>query len=545
MASLAKNDRVRDCAAITAAALLAVAVLRPFQDTPFVDDWAYAISVEQLIATGRLELLDFSAHLNVAQLLWGWLFTALFGFSFVALRWSTWTLAIAALCGTYLLLRQLAVGRREALLGTATFAVYPIFGILGASFMSDVPFVSFTVIGSYAMIRAARAHSTRWLIAAVFFASLAAATRAVGVVMPLAMAATLLCSRDPWGRQRGRWAICLFPLVMFGGLTLWARAHTRHIADLTWITNSTTKRLSDLQFTLQTLPKMLLETSALLIGWLGLALLPLTLAACRRQLLRRTGAIALGLAVGFGALLLMGARFTLPLEEGAMWRFDGIGFAPLLVPFYAAAATPPWIPWAALTLAVGSASAALAVIFTGRRWTPGEPFLIWMVLGHAGLMVVLWLINDRYVLVLVPIAVALVLAARPPLDLRIAGAVLLLFAAISVAGLVDHLRYNEALWTAVSHLDRRGIPASDVDGGYMVNGWRQYAHPEHAPRDARGAVNVPWVNGDADLPYAVANSAPPGWTTVERIPYQRLLGPAGHIYVLQRDQAAKADLSRR
>jgi hypothetical protein len=79
----------------------------------------------------------------------------------------------------------------------------------------------------------------------------------------------------------------------------------------------------------------------------------------------------------------------------------------------------------------------------------------------------------------------------------------------------------------------------------MVNGWRQYAHPEHAPRDARGAVNVPWVNGDVDLPYAVANSAPPGWTTVDRIPYQRLLGPAGHIYVLQRDHTMKPDLSRR
>ena len=168
--ALAGDERVRDCAALVAIGLLAAAFVRPFHDTPFVDDWAYAWSVERLLREGRLELLDYSVHLNVAQILWGWLFCIPFGFSFTALRWSTWTLAAAAICGTYPLLRRLEVGRQPARLGAGTLAVYPPFAILSATFMTDVPFVSVTVLGSYAMVSAVRARSTAWLAAAAILA---------------------------------------------------------------------------------------------------------------------------------------------------------------------------------------------------------------------------------------------------------------------------------------------------------------------------------------------------------------------------------------
>ena len=46
----------------------------------------------------------------------------------------------------------------------------------------------------------------------------------------------------------------------------------------------------------------------------------------------------------------------------------------------------------------------------------------------------------------------------------------------SVAATRDHVRYNAALWGAVDRLLKRGVPASDLNGGYVVNGWLQYAH---------------------------------------------------------------------
>jgi hypothetical protein len=72
-------------------------------------------------------VLNYADNANVAQILWGSLFCLPFGFSFTALRVSTWLLAVGGLCGLYLLLRELEVSRRDAILGTATLGVYPVF----------------------------------------------------------------------------------------------------------------------------------------------------------------------------------------------------------------------------------------------------------------------------------------------------------------------------------------------------------------------------------------------------------------------------------
>jgi hypothetical protein len=530
---LTRDDRFHDCVAIVGLLLAAAAILRPFQDTPYIDDWVYAWSVEQLRLNGRLELLDFSLHANVVQILWGWLFTGPFGFSFVALRWSTFTLAAAALCGMYFLLRQLDAGRKKALAGTATFGVYPIFAILSASFMTDVPFVSITVLASYAAVTALRYHSTRWLVVATILGSLAIGVRIIGLVMPFALSASLVLSHDAWGRRRGRWAIALAPIAVFAWLLYLVTSRIHHVADVTWLENSATRRLSQFDVVWQLLPAMSAETVGLLVGCLGLALLPLSLATLWRDTLPRTAAFVIAIAGVLASLHLAGTRYPLPLDADGTWRLDGLGFAPLLVPFYDGPDIPAWITWAALAVAVVSIASVAAVVCRRRALSPGEPFLLWMFLGHAGALPVLWLIHDRYVLVFVPLAIALLLAAQPRIDLRAAAGGLLLFALISAVGIKDHLQYNTALWTAVEALDRAGVPPSEVDGGYVVNGWRQYAHPEHAPRNAEGDVDVPGVNGAAKLPHAVANSVPEGWIVLDRFAYRRLMGLPGYVYTLR------------
>ena len=39
MRLLPRDDRARDCLAIVVLAFLFAAIIRPFQNTPFVDDW--------------------------------------------------------------------------------------------------------------------------------------------------------------------------------------------------------------------------------------------------------------------------------------------------------------------------------------------------------------------------------------------------------------------------------------------------------------------------------------------------------------------------
>src|SRR5438477_7741425 len=64
-------------------------LVSPLRDVPVNDDWAYAWSVENLLKTGHLAVLDWSAHYPILATLWGSLFSLFFGFSFGVLRLST------------------------------------------------------------------------------------------------------------------------------------------------------------------------------------------------------------------------------------------------------------------------------------------------------------------------------------------------------------------------------------------------------------------------------------------------------------------------
>src|SRR5262249_47520238 len=144
------SERIRDCFWIVLSEAVLALVLSPFQNTPFIDDWVFAWPVEELLQHGQLKFLEYNLSVNVPGVLWAALFCLPFGFSFTALRVSTWVLALSSLCGLYLTLRDLGVSRRDSLLGTASLGLYPIFFILSFTFMTDVPFVACLVWSIYA-----------------------------------------------------------------------------------------------------------------------------------------------------------------------------------------------------------------------------------------------------------------------------------------------------------------------------------------------------------------------------------------------------------
>lgn len=74
----------------------------------------------------------------------------------------------------------------------------------------------------------------------------------------------------------------------------------------------------------------------------------------------------------------------------------------------------------------------------------------------------------------------------------------------------------------------------DLDGGYVVNGWLQYAHPENADRAPDGDVRVADVNGGPRGRYAVVKGLPAEVRVLHAEPYRRILAPSGQIYVVDR-----------
>ena len=535
MPLISRGQRARDCLTIALGTLLFAGLIRPFQNTPFLDDWVYAWSVENLLTHGRIEVLNYSDNVNVAQVAWGALACVPFGFSFTALRVSTWLLALAALCALYLLLLELDATRRDALLGTAVLAAYPTFAILSVTFMTDVPFLSMTMVASLAFIKGLRRRSLGWLCVASLAASTAIAIRAVGIVMPIGMALFIALHHTAPSKRKYAWSVLtLVPLVVFVMLYPF-RAEIFHRGDEGWLPWTTPHRLALLRdFALPLLPQMLASVTALAIGVVGLALLPLTIASVRHSHGARTLAIAGVLALALAALYAIGVRYPLPLTAGAIWSFDELGASSVLVPDYGTFPAPAWLSWGALAVATLSIAAAIAAVWqTGMQSDSGRPFLLWSITGHLGLMSLMWLLYDRYALVLVPYALALFLSSRPRINHPLAVGTLALLAVVTGTALRDHLNYNAALWDAVALLRASGVADQDINGGYMVNGWLQYAHPEHARRNANGELDVPWVTSKSERPYKVANRVPPGWTALQQFPYERWLGSSGHIYALK------------
>jgi hypothetical protein len=222
-----------------------------------------------------------------------------------------------------------------------------------------------------------------------------------------------------------------------------------------------------------------------------------------------------------------------PTHPRATWALDELGATEPLVPGFEPFSQPNWLVWTITAVTFASFSLLMAGLL--RRACREQAFFWWLILGHVLLFALLWLLFDRYLLSLVPVFMVLLLNSSELRSQRLAVVLVSVTAVYSLIGVRDHLSYNRALWQAVDEMERLGVPISETDGGYVVNGWRQYAHPKNAPRDPEGGVAVPMMNVKSILPYVIANGSLRGYRVIRSIPYRRWLGRSRSIYLLERD----------
>lgn len=508
---------------------------------PVIDDWVYAWSVEHLLATGRLEQLDYSANATYVQVLWGALFCLPAGFSFTALRLSTFVLSGAALAGVHRLLRDAEATRAGSLLGAAALAVYPPFVTLSFSFMTDVPFLALETWTLVWFARALRQHSVREVWIGTGLAALAAGVRYVGVIPAMAMAGALGADRSGWGRARGRSVVPLLALVALAGVTVYQSGHARHVADLTYIENSPVARMAALRaYGLALFPDMLRQCAEFVAVMSGLALAPVALALLpgTRSRPRAALAVAALAASVLAAGHVLGLRHYVPqdfpLGPGARINTDALGAVLTLLPGWDAPPPPSAVTWGAVAALWGAfvVIGASAIARGGRD--AGRSLFWWSLAGMLGAGALLWLVADRYILPLLPVVLALALGRGASVSWRAATPLLLASALVAVAATRDREAAQRALWAAVQDLRARGIPAADIDAGYVVNGWLQYAHPEQAHRDAQGEVAVPWMNAGPALPWVIASRPLHDTTVVAEYPFARTFAPPGAVVLLRR-----------
>ncbi|HKA33987.1 MAG TPA: glycosyltransferase family 39 protein, partial [Candidatus Binatia bacterium] len=399
------DSRYRDWSVIALAAIVPALLLRPFQDIPFIDDWVYAWSVENLLRTGRIEILDLSTSINLAQILWGGLFSLPFGFSFTALRISTWVLSVIGLAALYELLREMQVSQRDALLGALLLLAYPVYFMLSFTFMTDIPWLTMAIAFCCCLVKAVRRERASWLVAAAVFAFLAGTIRMTGLALPFVMIAVLVFHSGEWGRNTCRLAIPLICLIAVAAAVFYGRSQVWHQADLTWIHGSPQHRIFSLKYGLLHLYRWIPEGLVSAAAALGVASILWTAGALRkRDVVESKFVFAAALLILAGSLA-AGVKYYPPLNLGETWSIHELGSSESLVPNAEPPAMPVWASWM-LGVLFYPIFALAALYLLRRPREPGMAAVQWLVgLGFLEICV-LWLFFDRYFLMILPFVAA-------------------------------------------------------------------------------------------------------------------------------------------
>jgi hypothetical protein len=484
-----------------------VCIVSPMGNFPLNDDWIYSEAVRTFLQSKHFVLYGDCCAACPVHILIGSAVSALFGFSYEALRFTSLTFGFAGVVSLYLILRELNISKMAALLSTLLFACNPIAINLLFSYMTDGSSAALVAIYMYAFVRGIRRNSTTAIACAGVALTAAVAVRQTNAAFVAANVVVLL---SLWFRRKHSWAIVLWLIAM--PLAAFAIADHMLLAAKTdtgydWYKRSST----GIAGKIAAKPWKSAGKIDVLLGagacYLGLFLAPLFFAVPRRligTLVSHARPIAVGLAVavaivGTALLQLIGRDHMLMPFCLNLLRVPSLGPLPLMgINFYGLHKNA--------AVAFTSISAVLAVVFvilttvaiskvvaviwryvcdsledqTSTMSVPDDRrfrritalafcFACTAIsLSIVGLQEWMGAMDRYYLIALAPCIVAVAmtlrwLKAKPLLWAQIP--LLLLLAGYTIAAQKDYMEWNRVRWSGLRSLEARGIKPDDIDGG--------------------------------------------------------------------------------
>src|SRR5262245_22179093 len=507
----------------------AIVLLHPLPNLPFHDDCTYAWSVEHFLRTGELRVLDWSVHYPFVQMLWGALVCLPFGFAFSARRISpvlrSWIGGVA-LYGT---LRELGRGRSESFIATVVLVANPVFFVLGFSFMTDVPFLSFVNIAIFFIARGLSRKSSLEIYAGCIFAACALFIRQIAVAIPASLVTYFL-----FAPSHRSWKY-LLPAIVLCLLFFFTPVLTAQIFGVTSQSKSLTTWVID--FWLHHYDQAVSGVLRIFIHT-GLALLPLCLPVLT-SVYRRPLFWAVAGALSFLTVCSMLLTGGGPDPQDGLCQLNTLGrerhllqgspvhdFLPLWF-------NPPLFVLSFLSSAVIFVK-VVDVIRTGIGNLPG--LFIWYGSIQFGLIIALWFFgpwgSDRYAMVLLPPLILILTNSQT--TSKVALAIITVLFALSLLVVWNETQTSRAIAQGVAWLRARNIPFANIDAGYVFNGWILYAHPENLTPGAVPERDVPLITSKERKPYVIAASPITGYRVIHQyswsIPFRSL---EYKVYVLE------------
>ncbi|MBX7111694.1 MAG: glycosyltransferase family 39 protein [Dehalococcoidia bacterium] len=548
--------------AVLGAFVLSMFIVPTLAHVAISDDWVFMWSAERLVDTGKLEVHPLVSPHLVFQAAWGALFGVLFGVTPGVLRVSVIVLWLFSGIAFYGIVWELTGKRALSALGATAYLFNPLGYALAFTFMTDVPLTSLSVIALYCAVRAVRdGIDDRWILGSALASACALLVRQPGIFLPVGVLAALLLSRRLPLRLTTRAVIVALevgaiPLIAYGAYRWWLL----HVNGVPAVQSLMQEQL--LGGGWGALGTQAERLAAIEAGYIGLFVLPLTAGALLA--LRRLGpetpartwvAFVIWMTAvvsGMAALRALGMRMPYVPHFLSM---AGLGPNDLLV-----ARSPLAGLWffTALTLAcaVSAVVAGFLVIrAVSARLPSANVTMVLVAFGIQAVLVVIvsthfryWTVAglpapslDRYLLPLLPLALALVLWSVRDVDvhLPLTWYVVGVLAVFAVVGTRDNLAFHQAQWALAQEAVDSGIPLTQLDGGGSWTGYylgeRSYAERGiHNNGDARWWLTL--YGSIIDPEYAIATKELPGYTTVSTYPYDLWLDtrPTA-LYLLHRN----------
>jgi hypothetical protein len=168
--------------------IVIIIIINPNADVCINDDWAYARPVANFLVTGQIHLTDWSSMTLVFHVLWGALFSSVFGFSFTVLRISVLALGFSGYAGSYLLFKELTPSKKLAFIGASLIALNPIYLQNSFSFMTDVSFYGFMIWAVYFFVKFFKNERFIFIALAITFGVISLWIREVSLILAFGFA---------------------------------------------------------------------------------------------------------------------------------------------------------------------------------------------------------------------------------------------------------------------------------------------------------------------------------------------------------------------
>jgi len=403
--------------------------------------------------------------------------------------------------------------------------------------MSDVPFLSFSIIAIYCFVLALEKPGLLIFFIATAAGILSALTRQFGVIIPIAFAIAGLLQRK---RPIAMRLAFVLPAVAIGWLLHFTMGRLEGKGYFPYSGSDVHEFLAS--------PHLLLQfvyRGGFVLYYSGLCLLPLLLilgnpARGLSSKQKRVVAVFVLLCIPFLAV----AWDALP--EGNVFNFGYMG--PFTVKGFRwnQVTIPPVFTALKCIAAFGGmllmANVASLFITALHSLKSGDgdsniklkAFIAMCLLGYGALSCVPSFFFDRYILYFFPLFSMLIIpgqnhaiAAKRPVKM-LAYIVTFMFAVYAVAGTHDYLSWNRVRWQIGDYLTKdMNISPHKIDGGYEFDGW-------YIGKWYPAQANKSWWYVDDDE-YIISTEPQDGYTLIKTYTYNRYLSYGGGVlYIWQR-----------